>query len=347
MAADKFNGQQIGLNQGKGVVSSDKFGMFMTYATNEVIAAFARSTVTMDKHMVRNIAYGKSATFPVMGRASARYLPTGTTLTEGRKEIKQTERVITIDGTLTSDVMIYDIEEAMNNFDVRGEYTRQLGESLALSADGAVLAELAKAVNLHSGGSNENIEGLGKPILIKAYHTTASTGADTQAKRGKKILEALTEARAKLTSNYVPSNDRFFFTTPENYSAILAALSPTEANYAALIDPETGNIRNVMGFTVIETPHLTLGDGVASGHKHQFPQGGTGSLASQNTVTAGNVVGLFMHRSAIGTVKLKDLTMEHGRDIDKQADIIVAKYAYGHGYLRPEATGALVFGTSA
>ena len=344
MAADKNNAQQIGLNQGKGVSSEDKLGMFMTYATNEVLAAFARTTVTMDKHMVRNISYGKSATFPVMSRASARYLPTSAKLSEGRKEIKQTERVINVDGWLTSDVMIYDIEEAMNNFDVRGEYTRQLGESLALSADGAVLAELAKCVNLHSAGNNENIEGLGKPVFIKAYQTTA---ANTQAKRGKAIIEALTEARAALTKNYVPSADRFFYTTPENYSAILAALMPNEANYAALIDPETGHIRNVMGFTVIEVPHLTLGDGVASGHKHQFPQGSTGALSGQNTVNAGNVVGLFMHRSAIGTVKLRDLTMEHARDWDSQADVIIAKYAYGHGYLRPEATGALVFGTSA
>ena len=335
MTADKFKGQQIGLNQGKGVVSSDKFGMFMTYATNEVIAAFARTTVTMDKHMVRNIAYGKSATFPVMGRASARYLPTGTTLTDTRTEIKQTERVINIDGTLASDVLIYDIEEAMNSFDVRGEYTRQLGESLALSADGAVLAELAKAVNLKDGGKDENIAGLGSPTVLKAYMNNA---ADAVVK-GKGILMALTEARAALTKNYVPANDRFFFTTPENYSAILAALSPNEANYAALIDPETGNIRNVMGFTVIETPHLTLGDG--AGGKHVFP---TQSIGSKSTKKVGkeNVVGLFMHRSAIGTVKLKDLTMEHGRDIDKQADIIVAKYAYGHGYLRPEATGALI-----
>ena len=339
MTADKFNGQQIGLNQGKGVSTEDKFGMFMTYATNEVIAAFTRTTVTMDKHMVRNIAYGKSATFPVMGRASARYLPTGTTLTDGRKEIKQTERVINIDGTLASDVLIYDIEEAMNNFDVRGEYTRQLGESLALSADGAVLAELAKAVNI-SSGSNENIAGLGSPTLYKIR--TEGGQADTPVKLGKELLAALTQARAALTKNYVPSNDRFFFTTPENYSAILAALSPNEANYAALIDPETGNIRNVMGFTVIETPHLTLGDGVASGHKHQFPTGSVQGASATQGVNNLNVLGLFMHRSAIGTVKLKDLTMEHGRDIDKQADIIVAKYAYGHGYLRPEAVGAIV-----
>ena len=335
---DKNNAQQMGLDQGKGQSGSDKLGMFMTYATNEVIAAFARTTVTMDKHMVRNIAYGKSATFPVMGRASARYLPTGDKLSEHRKEIKQSQRVIQIDGTLASDVMIYDIEEAMNNFDVRGEYTRQLGESLAIRADGAVLAELAKTVNLTD--TNENIAGLGAPTLLKINTQTAND----PVKLGKALIAQLTQARAALTKNYVPSQDRYFFTTPENYSAILAALSPNEANYAALIDPETGNIRNVMGFTVIETPHLTLGDGdtAGTGTKHIFPtQAITGKTATKK-VGHENVLGLFMQRTALGTVKLKDLTMEHARDWDSQADVIIAKYAYGHGYLRPEATGAIV-----
>ncbi|UZT50446.1 major capsid protein [Enterobacter phage 04_vB_Eclo_IJM] len=75
----------------------------------------------------------------------------------------------------------------------------------------------------------------------------------------KRIIGQLTIARAKLTSNYVPAGDRYFYTTPDNYSAILAAPMPNAASYAALIDPETGNIRNVMGFVVVEVPHLTQG----------------------------------------------------------------------------------------
>src|SRR5690606_14316415 len=117
-----------------------------------------------------------------------------------------------------------------------------LGEALALAADGAVFAEMAALCNLPAA-SNENIEGLGTATVLEVGTKVAL--AD-QAALGNAILKGLTTARAKLTNNYVPASDRKFYTTPDNYSAILAALMPNSANYAALIDPETGNIRNVM-----------------------------------------------------------------------------------------------------
>jgi hypothetical protein len=44
-----------------------------------------------------------------------------------------------------------------------------------------------------------------------------------------------------------------------------------------------------------------------------------------------------MHPSAVGTVKLMDLAFETQYDIRRQGTLMVAKYAAGHGVLRPEA----------
>lgn len=336
--ANMQGGQQLGLNQGKGQSASDKLAMFLKVFGGEVLTAFARTSVTTSRHMIRSIASGKSAQFPVLGRTKAAYLQAGESLDDKRKDIKQTEKVINIDGLLTADVLIYDIEDAMNHFDVRSEFTAQLGESLAMAADGAVLAELAGLVNLPST-TDENIAGLGKPQLITLEGTTAAL-AD-QVALGKAIIAGLTKARAGLTKNYVPATDRTFYTTPDNYSAILSALMPNAANYASLIDPEKGSIRNVMGFEVVEVPHLTAGgagddrEDATTNQKHSFP-------ATGGNVNLTNVVGLFQHRSAVGTVKLKDLALERARRAEYQADQIIAKYAMGHGGLRPEASGALV-----
>ncbi|QXV80668.1 major capsid protein [Escherichia phage JacobBurckhardt] len=343
--ANMTGGQQMGTNQGKGVStgSADKLALFLKVFGGEVLTAFARTSVTTSRHMVRSISSGKSAQFPVLGRTQAAYLAPGENLDDKRKDIKHTEKVITIDGLLTADVLIYDIEDAMNHYDVRSEYTSQLGESLAMAADGAVLAEIAGLCNLTST-HNENIEGLGSATVIS---TTQNKAALTdQVALGKEIIAALTKARAALTKNYVPTADRVFYCDPDSYSAILAALMPNAANYAALIDPEKGSIRNVMGFEVVEVPHLTAGgagtkrDGTNEGQKHSFPAeyaSGTAEVAKDN------VIGLFMHRSAVGTVKLRDLALERARRANFQADQIIAKYAMGHGGLRPEAAGAVVF----
>lgn len=71
------NGTQQGANQGKGQSAFDKLALFLKVFGGEVLTAFKRRAVTMDKHMVRTIQSGKSAQFPVMGRTAGFYLAPG------------------------------------------------------------------------------------------------------------------------------------------------------------------------------------------------------------------------------------------------------------------------------
>ena len=332
------NGQQLGRNQGKGADASDPLGLFLKVFGGEVLVAFKRHSVTTNNHLKRTIPSGKSAKFPVIGRTAARYLKQGQSLDDGRVEIPHSERTVDIDGLLTSDVFIYDIEDAMNEFDVRAEYSNQLGESLAMAADGSNLAEIAKLVALDPT-MDENIIGLGKPIKIIVPIQEVET-AEQMKTLGLELITALVKARAGFTKNYVPKLDRVAYATPDAYSAILTALMPNAANYHTIIDPETGDIKNVMGFRVIETVDLTRGgvDDTNSynGSGHAFPTAGF--------VTKDNVQVLLGHRSTIGQVVLKDVALERARRPEYQADQIIAKHAMGHGGLRPEAAGAIVMG---
>ena len=61
---------------------------------------------------------------------------------------------------------------------------------------------------------------------------------------------------------------------------------------------------------------------------------GTGN---RQAVAAANTTALIAHTSAVGTVKLMDLAVESEYDIRRQGTLMVAKYAKGHGVLRPEA----------
>lgn len=351
MAAMPAGAQQVGKDQGKGKTDNTGLALFLKVFGGEVLTAFERQAKTLDKVMVRTISAGKSAQFPVMGRTSARYLKQGQSLDDNRKEIKHTEKVIAIDGLLSTDVLIYDIEDAMNHYDVRAEYSKQMGEALAIATDTANYAEMAKLINSRAtAGTNENIAGLGAaPVAL-----VGTSGTPTPAKLGEYVIQALTVMRAEFTKRYVPTGDRTFFTSPDVYSQILSALMPNAANYAALIDPETGNIRNVMGFEVVETPHMTLAtavdnqNGAFDGVGHVFPAAGVditawGTPDQKVTMGANNVCGIVMHRSAVATLKLKDMALERARRPEYQADQIIAKYAMGHGGLRPEAIGGIVF----
>lgn len=304
-------------NPGQANNAGDRLALFLKVFSGEVLTAYERATVTAARHVVRSIANGKSAQFPVMGRAKAKYLAPGNSLDDQRTAIPHNEKVIVIDGLLTADCLITDLDDAMNHYDARAEYSRQLGESLAIAADGAVLANAA-SIALQT----ENLPGLGAGGQLELATQTAIVGASETV--GKEILNSLAAARMRLTKNYVPNSDRYFFCTPEAYASILAALMPQAASYQAIIDPTTGTLRNVHGFEIIEVPHFEAGG--ADG-KHPFPE-----------ALAGKVAGIVMHRSAVGTVKLKDLALERARRAEYQADQIIAKYAMGHGGLRPEAS---------
>lgn len=320
-------------NPGSNLSTGDREALFMKVFSGEVLTAFARNTVMMSRHQVRTIDHGRSASFAVMGRTRAKYLKPGTSLDDQRKKFEHTEKVIAIDGLLTADCLITDIDDAMNHYDVRVEYSRQLGEALAQSADCAIINELANMAikdatvpeNIPDNGTGaDKVKGTGK-----AFELVTELEISQSAEYGNKIIEGLLAARAAFTKNYVPMGDRYCLLTPEGYSALIKALMPDSANYQALFDPNSGKLQTICGFEVIEVPHL-LNEGVDGKHK----------LSEKYTVAG--LQGIVFHRSAVGTVKLKDLAMERARRAEYQADQIIAKYAMGHGGLRPEAVGVFV-----
>lgn len=305
-------------NPGQNLSSGQRDALFMKMFAGEVLTAFTRTSVMMDKHMVRTIPHGKSAAFPVMGRTHAKYLTPGNSLDDQRKKMENTEKVITIDGLLTADCLITDIDDAMNHFDVRTEYSRQLGEALAQAADCAVINELANMCKKASvTGMPENIpdnSSLENPGTGKAFEYATNLEAATSTEYGNALLQGLIDARAHMSNNWVPTSDRYFLVDPEGYSAIIRALMPDAANYQALFDPSSGKLMTVCGFQIIETPNL-------------HNKGVDGKHAVDSQITTAKLQGLAFHRSAVGTVKLKDLAMERARRAEYQADQIIAKYA--------------------
>lgn len=321
-------------NPGQQLSAGERRALFLKLFAGEVLTAFTRTSVMMDKQIVRTIPHGKSASFPVMGRTHAKYLEPGNSLDDQRKKMEHTEKIIEIDGLLTADCLITDIDDAMNHYEVRSEYSRQLGEALAQAADQASINELANLAAKGTGGMPENIPDnatLDNPGTGKAFEFVTGVEEAQTADYGNKLLEGLVAARAAMTRNWVPAGDRYFLTTPEGYSALIRALMPDAANYQAMFDPNSGKLMNVCGFQIVETPNLNAAnDGVDGKH----------ALKAQ--LKTAKVQGIAFHRSAVGMLKLRDLAMERARRAEYQADQIIAKMAVGHGGLRPEAVGVFV-----
>ena len=115
--------------------SGSNTALFLKQFAGEVLTTFETENVFKPLHVVRTISQGKSAQFPVTGVASAAYHVAGENILDSGNsylsQIKANEKVINIDSMLTANTMIYELDEAMNHYDVRSIYTTELGRALA------------------------------------------------------------------------------------------------------------------------------------------------------------------------------------------------------------------------
>lgn len=339
-----------------GVVSASRLGqtnatgdsnsLFLKVFANEILTSFEEANVMKDLHTVRTISSGKSAQFPITGIATAKYHTVGEDILEETtgggytSNIKHAERTINIDDVLLAATFIANIDEMKNHYDVRSIYAKELGKALAKRFDLATMKTLYAAA---SGTSLIGADAHGGISLDVSDGEAA--GVDTAAN----IIKTVTTIAQKLDEQDVPSDDRFALLTPAVYYRLMAADSSAinrDVN-GGRGDLGSAPIPEIAGIQLVKTNHLQdmigLGDDSA---------GVTDDQNASNDVHGGSGVGydgnytglqmLAGHKSAIGTVKLMDLTTESEYVMTKQGTALVAKYAMGHGVLRPECAVKVV-----
>ena len=152
---------------------------------------------------MRTITHGKSASFAVMGRANARYHTAGEAIL-GSNKIAANERTINVDNLLIADVAIYDLEDAMNHYDVRREYSKQLGVALAKRFD-----ETTMRVAVLAARSSGIIDDEPGGSVIK--------GGATLATDGELLAEAVFSCSQTFDEKDVPEQERCLILRPAQF----------------------------------------------------------------------------------------------------------------------------------
>ena len=337
--------------RGKKNGSGDVNALFLKVFSGEILTTFEEQNVMKDLHMVRTIQNGKSAQFPVTGIADAKYHTAGQSIADSTNgylaNIKHAERVISIDDVLISSTFIANIDELKNHYDVRSIYAKELGKALAKRFDIATMKTLAAAARGTSdiGGDDGSI--LGETTSLFATSTAAGT-PPTAAE----LIDALYGVAATLDGKDVSDEGRFALLRPEDYYTLITAdnsavgVTSLAANrdFGGTGNIATGRISQVAGINLIKSNHLStvsidhsssvLGDGSASVNNNVFGEDGTNGAGYNGDLSATRI--LAGTKEAIGTVKLLDLATESEYQIERQGTLFVAKYAMGHGVLRPE-----------
>ena len=298
--------------------------LMLTVYAGEVLTAFEQASVTMDKHVIRSISSGVSVQFPLVWKApTPTYAYVSGAATAAGVElvgsaINKNQKLISIDGLMISDFFVNNLDEAMSHFEVRSIYAKEAGVALGSQWDRNVLQQGvlgARSAALVSGGDG------GSVLTNSSYGTSGST-----------LGSGLFDAAEQLDENNIPENDRYMFIRPAQYYLMAETTSLINRDWGGSGVYSEGEVMKVAGIHIVKTNNLpitTISDssGVTT-HEGTF-----------NTTKA-----LVMHKSAVATVKLLNLAVETEYQIKNQGWIIVAKYAMGHGFIRPE--GCVEFKTS-
>ena len=335
-----------------GMVNSagDVDALFLKKFSGEILQTFEESNVFKPLHTVRTIENGKSAQFPVTGVASAAYHTPGENIADGGNsylsDIKKAEKVITIDKMLLASTFLANIDDVKNHYDIRSVYANELGKALAVRFDTAIAKTFlasARSAAAVTGGKVGGILDVSANAMGDGADSTDD--ADNTAPTGAELIAALFTAAQKLDENDVPSDGRFCVIRPQEYyklitgggGSLVIASSGVNKDVGGEGSLATGNIPMVAGISIYKSNHIPSTDlsavATGDGASNNDVFGASGAGYNGNFT---NTLGVVAHSAAVGTVKLLDLATESEYQIERQGTLFVAKYAMGHGVLRPE-----------
>lgn len=296
--------------------TGDVQALFLKIFSGEVLTEFERTTIFKALHFVRQIANGKSASFPLIGKATAAYHTPGNFLDAGT--IGHAEQVITVDDLLTATTFIANIDEAMNHYDVRQPYSAELGRVLANTYD----INVARMVALAARSSSPLAGRPGGSRITDAAMATDAAKLEAAMFSAAQIFDEKDVGLADAQAVFRPAQ---FYLLAQRDRLVNKELGGSGS-------VASGKVETVAGFPIVKSNHIPSTNVTSGPTKYQ------GDFRT--------TVGLIFNKMAVGTVQLLDLAMESEYEIRRQGTFFVAKYAVGHGKLREDcaievATGAV------
>lgn len=296
--------------------SGSALALFYQKFTGEVMGIFHDTNVALAKSMQRTIKNGKSAAFAATGTATGGYHTPGTEI-DGQS-VKHNERVINIDGLLVASVFVANIDEAMQEYEVRAIYSEECGVFLANRMDenllrvGVLAARSAATINTVGDGG------------------TVITDADADV-NGASLAASIYAMAQAFDEKNVPAGDRNVFVLPAQYYLMAQNTDLINNDWAGgngnLAD---GTIKRIGGVMINKTNHVPVANYAAVSGENNVYNG-----------TFNTTVAVGFQKRAIGTVTLLGLGVESEYSVRHQGTLLVAKYAVGHGILRPECAAEI------
>ena len=349
-----------------------KYGTYLKLFSGELFKGFQTNTIARDLVTKRTLKNGKSLQFIYTGRMDAAYHEPGTPILGTENALPVAEKTIVMDDLLISSAFVYELDETLAHYELRGEIAKKIGFALAEKYDRLIFRSITRGARAaHPVSATNKVEPGGTQIRVG----TNAAGSDAYV--ATSLINAFYDAAAALDENGVSSQGSQAGVNPRQYYELVQQVGENglvnrDVQGASLQSgkgvvsiagitihksmniPFFGNYGTIYGTGSATNPGVTDPGNVGShvGNNAELEDGGSvngmnNNYGEQNAFD--NSCGLIFQKEAAGVVEAigPQVQVTNGDvSIMYQGDIILGRLAMGADYLNPAACVELFAGTA-
>ena len=371
-----------GVNANKGTPDAtstvQRRNLYLKLFSGELFKGFQRNTIARDLITKRTLKNGRSMQFIFTGRTNSEFHVPGQNIlgnTDGAPPVA--EVTIECDDLLISSAFVYELDETLAHYDLRGEISRKIGYALAENYDRRIFRAVTKAARQASPIQKTNfLEPGGTQIRV------GNNAAGTDAYVADSLINAFYDAAAALDEKGVSTEGRVGVLNPRQYYELIQAVGTNglvnrDVQGDAL---QSGNgVIEIAGIKIYKSMNIPFfgrfgtkyGGSGATGTGVTDP-GNTGTFVSEDMGNQANLAddaapaggqrtvndygegnkfdnscGLIFQKEAVGCVEAigPQVQVTSGDvSVIYQGDVILGRLAMGAAPLNPAAAVELIAG---
>ena len=352
--------------------TGDRRALYLKLFSGEMFKGFEYNSIARDLVMKRTLKNGKSLQFIYTGHTKAEFHTPGNSIlgnSDGAPPVA--EKTITVDDLLISSAFVYELDETLAHYELRGEISKKIGYALAQKYDRLVFRAIARGARAASP--------ITKSGFVEPGGTQIRVGTNNQASDAyvpASLISAFYDAAAALDEKGVSSEGRVGVLNPRQYYELIQAVGTNglvnrDVQGKAL---QSGNgIIEIAGIKIYKSMNIPFfssygtkyGSASATNPGVTSP-GNIGSFVGEAVEDAAadvtginneygeetefaNSCGLIFQREAAGCVEAigPQVQITSGDvSVIYQGDVILGRLAMGADYLNPAAAVELIAGAA-
>ena len=203
--------------QGQSNSTGDARALYLKLFSGEMFKGFEHNAIARDLVMKRTLKNGKSLQFIYTGHTTAEFHVPGRSIlgnSDGAPPVA--EKTITVDDLLISSAFVYELDETLAHYELRGEISKKIGYALAQKYDRLIFRQIAKGARQASP--------ITKSGFVEPGGTQIRVGTNNQASDAyvpASLIAAFYDAAAALDEKGVSQDGRLAVLNPRQYYELI------------------------------------------------------------------------------------------------------------------------------